>query len=291
MRYVKKHASMDLEQLVSAVWKVYDEVESDELYSVDEWMEILTEITDKMGISVDDEMEIVDQVIALLEDDGRVKTARTRKRYVGKHMKRAYVEVTDIDFDYLYNQSALTWEGMSSDPANLRAIYDAFIEIGAEPKDDLRFYEISGREMNEHYGLTGSNAYPDDLTILSIPLDDFGNGTPLIMWRFNVGARWFDDVVDNNAMREGARKNTAKKASGDVWDLFYFLREVLGDETLVTNMAEYFSTDVLRECLLDIARTWDVDMDSYFTAGRKASRRPVGRRGRFVASDKKQRRH
>lgn len=121
--------------------------------------------------------------------------------------KQAYQEIKDvIDFNYLYEQSALTWEGMYTDRDNLDAIFNAFVDAGAEPKDDLRFFEISGREMNERYGLTGSNAYPDDLSILSIPLDDFGNPSVLTMWRFDYGARWFDDIVDNNAMREGSRK-------------------------------------------------------------------------------------
>lgn len=128
--------------------------------------------------------------------------------------KRAYQEVKDVeDFDYLYGQSALTWEGMSADRGNLDAIFEAFGDAGAEPKDDLRFFEISGSEMNARYGLTGSNAYPDDLTILSIPLEDFGNPSALAWWRFEYGARWFDDIVDNNARREGSRKAAAKTAS------------------------------------------------------------------------------
>lgn len=60
--------------------------------------------------------------------------------------------------------------------------------------------------MNAVYDLTGDNAYKDELNILSIPLDDFGNYRPLVMWRMKSGARWFDDVVMNNAWREDHKR-------------------------------------------------------------------------------------
>lgn len=157
---------------------------------------------DSFGQPIDNEYDLME-----IEDE----------RGVFASIKSAYREIPvndaiDQSFDYLYGQSAFAWEGMSVDKANLDAIFDAFVEIGAEPNDDLRFYEISGRAMNERYKLTGDNAYPDDLNILCIPLEDFGDSMPLVMWRFNVGGRWFDDVVDNNAMRErGASKKTASK--------------------------------------------------------------------------------
>ena len=58
--------------------------------------------------------------------------------------------------------------------------------------------------MNDVYYLTGSNAYPKDLTIVSFKLSDLINlKTKLFIDKFNVGARWFDDIVDNNLRREG----------------------------------------------------------------------------------------
>ena len=122
--------------------------------------------------------------------------------------KRDYrlMEATEEDLGFLYGQSALTWEGVLPDEGVLDSIFDAFREIGAEPVEGLRFYAVSGGLMNAAYGLTGSNAYKAELSILSIPLDDFGNYRPLVMWRMNNGGRWFDDIVDNNAWREDLKR-------------------------------------------------------------------------------------
>lgn len=56
--------------------------------------------------------------------------------------------------------------------------------------------------MNDNYNLTGSNAYPNNLTLISIKTDDIKNLNAIIIPRFEVGGRWFDDIVDNNARRE-----------------------------------------------------------------------------------------
>ena len=61
---------------------------------------------------------------------------------------------------------------------------------------------ISGKTMNEYYNLSGKNAYKDELTIVSIPLNQLNNIDKLAIARFEVGARWFDDIVDNNRNRE-----------------------------------------------------------------------------------------
>ena len=114
------------------------------------------------------------------------------------------IEATKDDLDMLYGSSALTWEGMATNEENLGAIDAWFREVGAEPHVDYAGYAVSGSLMNEAYGLTGDNRYPGDLIILAFPLQEcFGDLMPLIRYRFSVGARWFDDVVDNNARREG----------------------------------------------------------------------------------------
>ena len=111
------------------------------------------------------------------------------------------INVTTKDqLDNLYNQSALTWEGLSSDEENLNAVKEwldgngALLE-GIEPT----FHIIAGELMNEIYGLTGNNAYSADLTIVSVT--DI-NQMKVTLPRFEVGGRWFDDVVDNNVARE-----------------------------------------------------------------------------------------
>lgn len=61
---------------------------------------------------------------------------------------------------------------------------------------------IKGKTMNDVYMLTGNNKYPDDCTIVSIKLEDMENSMAVVIPRFNIGARWLDDIVMNNATRE-----------------------------------------------------------------------------------------
>lgn len=106
---------------------------------------------------------------------------------------------TKEQLDALYNQSALTWEGLTSDEENLNAVKDWLKEHGAilEGKEPT-FHIITGELMNDTYNLIGSNAYPEDLSIVSVT--DILQGQ-IILFRFEVGGRWFDDIVDNNARR------------------------------------------------------------------------------------------
>ena len=83
--------------------------------------------------------------------------------------------------------SAMTWEGLIEED------FGAALDMcGAE---GAKGYVTTGKVMNEICHLTGNNAYPDDLTIFSI--DKF-RGLAIMF-----GARWLDDIVSNNADREG----------------------------------------------------------------------------------------
>lgn len=83
--------------------------------------------------------------------------------------------------------SAMTWEGLIEED------FGAALDMcGAE---GAKGYVTTGKVMNEICHLTGSNAYPDDLTIFSI--DKF-KGLAIMF-----GARWMDDIISNNADREG----------------------------------------------------------------------------------------
>ena len=63
------------------------------------------------------------------------------------------------------------------------------------------WYDFTGAEMNAEYGLTGRNAYQDDLRFLCFPLD--GLDMPrLVIFKMISGDRWFDDIVDNNRRLE-----------------------------------------------------------------------------------------
>lgn len=87
----------------------------------------------------------------------------------------------------LYNCSAMTWEGLVEEDFET-----ALSMCGAE---GAKGYVTKGAVMNKICKLTGSNAYPDDLDIFSI--DKF-KGLAIM-----VGARWMDDIIANNADRQG----------------------------------------------------------------------------------------
>ena len=83
--------------------------------------------------------------------------------------------------------SAMTWEGLIEEDFGT-----ALNMCGAE---GAKGYVTTGKVMNEICHLTGNNDYPDDLTIFSI---DKYKGLAIMF-----GARWMDDIVSNNADREG----------------------------------------------------------------------------------------
>lgn len=56
--------------------------------------------------------------------------------------------------------------------------------------------------MNREYGLTEDNAYPSDVNIISIKLEDIKDVNKVVIPRFSIGARWFSDIVDNNRTRQ-----------------------------------------------------------------------------------------
>lgn len=86
----------------------------------------------------------------------------------------------------LYACSAMTWEGLREEDFGV-----ALSMCGAE---GAKGYVTTGKVMNKLCHLTGSNAYPDDLTIFSI--DKF-KGLAI-----QFGARWMDDIINNNSYRE-----------------------------------------------------------------------------------------
>lgn len=113
-------------------------------------------------------------------------------------MNKIYT-TTKEELNALYNQSALTFEGMNISDENLSEITKWLESHNATTNEKLIFYITKGRLMNKIYKLTGRNRYPDDLNILSITNII---QSKIAIPRFEVGGRWFDDIVDNNAERE-----------------------------------------------------------------------------------------
>lgn len=97
----------------------------------------------------------------------------------------------------LYDSSAFTMEGLNEDsiPDLLEWLSQNTTFITEEPV----VYITKGYVMNSEYGLTSDNAYPKHVNIVSvIDIDQMKVAIP----RFSIGARWFDDIVDNNVHRE-----------------------------------------------------------------------------------------
>ena len=93
--------------------------------------------------------------------------------------------------------------------------------------------------MNINYGLTGSNKYKDDLTIVSIKNEDIKNLGAIIIPRFQVGGRWFDDIVNNNVCREQSKqqKKTKPKCAligqdGNIFNLMGIASRVLKENNM-----------------------------------------------------------
>ena len=103
----------------------------------------------------------------------------------------------------LENSSAFTWVGLSGLKNDKKVILDEFKKADVlGDVETFEFYIWKGKLMNQIYMLTGSNAYPEDLTFVSIPLNMFKNIGKLAILKLQFGARWLDDIVDNNARRE-----------------------------------------------------------------------------------------
>ena len=111
----------------------------------------------------------------------------------------------DVDtkegLDKLYNCSALTFIGLESTDENLEQLVN-WIRKYSEISDPLNIYIIQGNVMNREYGLTESNAYKNDLSIVSIDLNDIKDVKKITIPRFEIGGRWFDDIVNNNMFRQ-----------------------------------------------------------------------------------------
>lgn len=96
------------------------------------------------------------------------------------------------------DSSAFTFEGLDiTDKQGMADLEKTLRENGYDQKDFV-IYWFKGSVMNRCYGLTGNNAYSDDLTFAVIP--NYYN--PMI--KLLVGARWFDDIVASNCIKQHA---------------------------------------------------------------------------------------
>ena len=104
-------------------------------------------------------------------------------------------------FDKMYNESWYTITGAGGDIKEWEEGYQGLLDDLSIGKIE-EWVSFKGKDMNEYYGLTGSNAYADDLTFLAFPISNLDIGK-LAIFKLRMQDRWFDDIVDNNLVREG----------------------------------------------------------------------------------------
>ena len=105
---------------------------------------------------------------------------------------------TKEELKKLEDDSALTIEGLTEE--SIPDLIDWVKQY--TPLINENVYVVKGKTMNEVYGLTESNAYPNDCTLVSIKLVDMENYEKIILSRLEIRGRWFDDIVDNNLRRQ-----------------------------------------------------------------------------------------
>ena len=116
---------------------------------------------------------------------------------------------TRAQLDELHKDWSLTIEGLSPDEANLKEFLDWVKELTPLKREDV--YTVEGRVMNREYGLTGTNAYPETgCTIVCIKLADMERPNAVTRPRFQIGGRWFYDVVENNRAREEEKRGAGE---------------------------------------------------------------------------------
>ena len=119
-------------------------------------------------------------------------------------MKILLIEADRSKIRELERASAFTWEGMALEQENLAAIANAFIEAQLVKKetDEIIGYIWYGHTMNSLYELHGDSQYQDDLAFLCFDNKSFNGAGNLNVFRLLVGARWLDDIVRNNSIKE-----------------------------------------------------------------------------------------
>lgn len=123
-------------------------------------------------------------------------------------------EVRDVstaeELEFLKKDWAITWVGLSTDKESIEALLDFVKKYTPIFKREV--WISHGDLMNKTYGLTGPNAYPDDLTIVSIPLCQIMFPDNLSEPRIACGGRWMWDIVENNLARERLLKKAQEES-------------------------------------------------------------------------------
>lgn len=198
--------SLDYEDKLKAIYDDYKNQGMESAY----WIDLLNFIDDfdRLDQWYESSYPLVEEEVDdewnELEESQCLKTESDEKEY-------NLVEADKAKIKELENGSAFTWEGIRISDEDLKAITEYFKENTPSIKLPITFYTWKGKLFNDMYGLTGTNAYPEDLNFLSIALDQWSKMGNLPMIKIAVGARWLDDIVDNNARRENLNESCTNK--------------------------------------------------------------------------------
>ena len=118
--------------------------------------------------------------------------------------------------EHAYQGSWYTITGAGGDLSEWTEGYEDMLALEGIGKP-REWHSFKGSDMNERYGLTGENAYPDDLTFLAFPLDGL-DVSRLATLKVRLRDRWFDDIVMNDLRRERLNRNDGDDDDdGDDW--------------------------------------------------------------------------
>ena len=144
-----------------------------------------------------EKVKLLEEVI----DDVRYKT-KSNEQVINRILVKDKEQL-----DELYNSSAFTFIGLESSDESLNGLID-WIKEYSEVSNPLNVFITSGSTMNREYNLSGSNRYDNNLTIVSIKNQDIKQLMRVVVPRFEIGARWFDDIVNNDLWREEEKQST-----------------------------------------------------------------------------------
>lgn len=114
-----------------------------------------------------------------------------------KKMSETTTEIPVAHLKAAYEGSYFTIAGAGGDLQEwVDGLNGMMAEVGAGQPEN--WYQTTGQDINEYADKIGevNDRFPDDLTVLMFPLSGMNTGV-LAMFKLQIGARWFDDVIDN----------------------------------------------------------------------------------------------
>lgn len=117
-----------------------------------------------------------------------------------KSMERKFEIITvttNEQLQDLYEDNALTIEGLLPTEKNYIAFYDWILQYSAVKDNRLYFYNVSGSSINKFCGLKEGCSYPGNYNVMCVLQRNLEIPLAFCVPKVQIGARWFRDVIDN----------------------------------------------------------------------------------------------